>query len=123
MGKAILTPIEKVMASNCMMSDGETSVETKFTQIANKIGTEIKTITITGSTGSGSGAGNFTVYKSSYPTVKCLIPIGVSGGQYRAQISSETSTYWVISVNNATTGEWAVSKSVTVYAVAVLKPT
>lgn len=109
-------------AKNVLLGNGD-DVESSIGDInttLSKIGSEIKKINISGTTGTGQGAGNLVVYKSAYPGVKCLIPIGISGAQYRAQLTSETGTYWVISVNNAITGAWADNVAVTVLTVAVM---
>ena len=98
----------------------DTTVAAELTKLNSNLNNKIKLTTITGSTGTGSGAGLLSIPKTEYPNAIAIIPFAYDFSfDYRIGAYDISSNNFKFGVQKSVSGEWADTVTVVFYALVI----
>lgn len=98
----------------------DTTVGAELTKLNSNLNNKIKLTTITGSTGTGSGAGLLSIPRTEYPNAIAIIPFAYDYSfDYRIGAYDISSNNFKFGVQKSVSGEWADTVTVVFYALVI----
>ena len=98
----------------------DTTVGAELTKLNSNLNNKIKLTTITGSTGTGSGAGLLSIPRTEYPNAIAIIPFAYDYSfDYRIGAYDISSNNFKFGVQKSVSGEWADTITVVFYALVI----